>query len=88
VVSLLLYRSLVKRISPDDVAWESELLGQLTDQQWSDAFRAGGYEPAAEGRFIGRLHQKIVEGRRLGEIVMSPDVPTRPPSPLTVGARR
>ena len=82
------HQELVKRISPDDVAWASELLGQLTDQQWSDAFRAGGYEPAAADRFIRRLHQKIVEGRRLGEIVMSPHPPIRRPSPLTVGARR
>jgi hypothetical protein len=49
------------------VGWASEWLGQLSDQQWRDAFRAGGYEPAVANRFIGRLRQKIVEGRRLGE---------------------
>jgi hypothetical protein len=48
------------------VAWASELVGQLSDQQWRDAFRAGGFETAVANRFIGRLQQKIAEGRRLG----------------------
>jgi hypothetical protein len=61
------HQELLKSISPDDVAWASELLGRLSEQQWRDAFRAGGYEPAMANRFIGRLRQKIVEGRRLGE---------------------
>jgi hypothetical protein len=61
------HQELIKHISPVDVVWASELLGELTDHQWSDAFRAGGYEPAVANRFISRLHQKIAEGRRLGE---------------------
>jgi hypothetical protein len=65
------HQELFKRISPGDVAWASELLGQLSAQQWSDAFRAGGYEPALADRFIGRLRQKIAEGRRVGESARS-----------------
>jgi hypothetical protein len=61
------HRELFTHISPEDVVWASELLGQLTDQQWRDAFRAGGFEPALADRFIGRLHEKIAEGRRLRE---------------------
>lgn len=61
------HQELFKRISPDDVVWASELLGQLSDRQWSDAFRAGGFEPAIADRFIRRLHQKIAEGRRFGD---------------------
>jgi hypothetical protein len=82
------HQELLKSISTDDVVWASELLGQLTDRQWSDAFRAGGYEPAVADRFIGRLHQKIVEGLRLGEIARSPGVTVLPPAPLTAGAHR
>lgn len=53
------------RITPQDVCWASTLLGGLSDRQWSDAFRAGGFEPEVADRFIGRLKQKIAEGRAL-----------------------
>jgi|SRR5882672_5814809 len=82
------HQELVKRISPMDVAWASEWLGQLSDQQWSDAFRAGGYAPAVADRFIGRLRQKIAEGRRLGETIASPSSVPLPVPRLTVGSRR
>jgi hypothetical protein len=61
------YKNLVRdRITPEEVAWASELLGRLSDKQWSDAFRAAGYEPAAANRFIARLKEKIQQGRSLG----------------------
>jgi hypothetical protein len=53
------------RITPDDVRWTSTLLAQLTEKQWRDAFRAGGYEPAWADRFIVRLRQKVAEGLTL-----------------------
>lgn len=59
------------RISPADVVWASNLLGRLSDQQWNDAFRAAGYEPAEAGRFIAKLKQKVQEGRSLGSAVAS-----------------
>jgi hypothetical protein len=61
------HQELFHHISPDDVRWASALLGGLTDRQWTDAFRAGEYEPAIADRFIRRLHQKIAEGQRVGE---------------------
>lgn len=54
-----------ERITPDDVEWATELLAGLSDQQWRDAFRAGGYEPAVADRFIRRLQAKIAEGARV-----------------------
>ena len=78
---------LLQRISPDDVAWASGLLGELTADQWSDAFRAGGYEPEVANRFIARLRQRIAEGRRLGETTSLPAA-APPLRPATVGARR
>jgi hypothetical protein len=81
------HQELVERISPDDVAWASELLGKLTARQWSDAFRAGGYDRATADRFIGRLQQKIAEGRRLREAVALPGTVLALPR-LTVGAVR
>ena len=60
------YRNLVdQRITPDDVAWACELLGRLSDRQFADAFRAGGYEPDVAARFIAKLKEKIQEGRSL-----------------------
>lgn len=73
------HQELFAHISPDDVAWASEWLGQLTDRQWSDAFRAGGFDPAVADRFIGRLHQKIAEGRRLSESVLLQSRDSSPP---------
>lgn len=59
-----LYARLVRdRITPDDVAWASDLLAQLSDRQWRDAFRAGGYEPAVANRFIRKLGEKVEQGR-------------------------
>jgi hypothetical protein len=55
------------RITPADVRWASALLGQLTDTQWRDAFRAGGFDPATAGRFIARLREKVVEGLALAD---------------------
>jgi hypothetical protein len=52
------------RITPDDVRWATRLLDRLTDRQWADAFRGGGYEPAVADRFIRRLRQKVAEGLR------------------------
>jgi hypothetical protein len=51
-----------QRITADDVRWASGLLGQLTEGQWHDAFRAGGFDQATAGRFILRLREKVAEG--------------------------
>lgn len=60
------YKNLVRdRITPDEVAWASNLIGQLSDKQWQDAFRAGGFDPATAGRFITKIRAKIEEGRSL-----------------------
>lgn len=57
------YRGLVRdRITPDDVAWASNLLAQLSDRQWRDAFRAGGYQPEIANRFIRTLRDKVEQG--------------------------
>lgn len=61
------YKNLTRdRITADDVVWASELLGRLSQQQFADAFRAAGYEPAVANRFITKLREKIDQGRALG----------------------
>jgi hypothetical protein len=58
--------ALVDRMTAADVRWICERLQRLTDQQWNDAFRAGGYAPELSERFIRRFKQKIAEGLALG----------------------
>jgi hypothetical protein len=61
------YKNLVRdRITPEDVAWASNLLGQLTPEQWEAAFNAGGYEPNVAKRFIAKLREKVEQGRSVG----------------------
>jgi hypothetical protein len=57
------------RISPEDSAWAASLLARLSEQQWQDAFRAGGYEPDTAARFIRKLQQKIKEAQALSKPV-------------------
>jgi hypothetical protein len=55
-----------ERITPEDVRWAGELLARLTPEQWDDAFRAGGHEPAVRQRFISTLLAKVEAARTLG----------------------
>jgi len=59
------HKELVSDLSPADVHWTCERLGRLSDRQWQDAFRAGGYDPALAERYIRRFKQKIAEGLAL-----------------------
>ena len=56
-----------RRITPSDVHWAATLLARLSDAQWHDAFRAGGYPPEVRSRFIAKLKSKIAEGLALIE---------------------
>jgi hypothetical protein len=56
---------LIDRMTPADVRWICEKLDRLTDRQWQDAFRAGGYAPEIANRFIRRFERKIEEGLAL-----------------------
>ena len=56
---------LLADLTPADVHWTCERLARLSDRQWEDAFRAGGYDPMLAERFIRRFKQKIAEGLAL-----------------------
>ena len=65
-----LHAELVRnRITREDVQWAATLLGGLSERQWQDAFRAGGYEPALAAKFIAILRGRIADARRVGGIV-------------------
>ncbi len=53
---------LFEDITAADVRWICGRLDRITDAQWADAFRAGGYPAEDASRFIRRLKQKIAEG--------------------------
>jgi len=53
------------RITPGDVRWACDLLAKLSEAQWADAFRAGGYETSVAQRFIRRITAKIGEGQKM-----------------------
>jgi hypothetical protein len=59
------HKGLFENITPADVRWICERLDALTDKQWDDAFRAGGYAKPLADRFIRRMKQKIDEGLSL-----------------------
>jgi hypothetical protein len=59
------HKALFEEIRPADVRWICERLNALSDDQWRDAFEAGGIDPGAARRFIRRMKQKITEGLAL-----------------------
>ena len=59
------HRVLFENIRSADVRWICQQLKALTDAQWHDAFRAGGFPAPIAERFIRRMKQKIDEGLAL-----------------------
>jgi hypothetical protein len=58
------HQELLRHIAPPDLSFASDLMEQLTDKQWVDAFRAGGFPPGEARRFIAALHERIRDARR------------------------
>jgi hypothetical protein len=59
------YSGLLKDITTRDVVWICRRLDALTDDQWHDAFRAGGFTRQMADRFIAHMKTKIAAGLRL-----------------------
>jgi hypothetical protein len=59
------HHDLYENISVEDVRWTCDRLAKLTPEQWLDAFRAARYDQETAAQLIGRLHQKVDEGRAL-----------------------
>ena len=60
-----IYRDVIGMVTPDDVRWACERLSRLTDAQWQEAFRAGGYQPEQATRYTTKIKAKIAQGLRL-----------------------
>lgn len=63
------------RITPDDVVWTCTLLSRLTERQWRDAFRAGGFGEAEAHRYITHMKAKVREGLALRRGGAAPALP-------------
>ena len=59
---------LVDTLTADDVVWICRLMARISDQQWSDAFRAAGYGEAEQQRYITKMKSKIREGLALASL--------------------
>jgi hypothetical protein len=60
-----IYGDVVDSVGPEDVVWATRLLSRLSDAQWADAFRAGGYSEEQASRYIRKIKSKIDEGLSL-----------------------
>lgn len=59
------HQELLQRITPADVKWTSQRILRITDAQWRDAFRAGGYPGDVARRYVARIKHKAEEGLAL-----------------------
>jgi hypothetical protein len=59
------YKKLLDGITVADVHWICERVNRVSDRQWRDAFRAGGFEPSVAARFIARIKARAAEGLAL-----------------------
>jgi hypothetical protein len=56
--------ALLRSVTVEDLQWTCALLSRLSEQQWLDAFRAGGYPPEIAGRYVRKILAKIDEAQR------------------------
>jgi hypothetical protein len=59
------HRGLFSRLTAEDVRWTCERLEALSDSQWHDAFRAGGYDEPTRTRFVAAIRSRIKAGLAL-----------------------
>ena len=60
-----IYRDVLGSVTPDDVRWACARLDRITDAQWRDIFRAGGYTAAETTRLVTKIKEKIAQGLQL-----------------------
>lgn len=56
---------LVKTVTVDDVVQACRSMARISETQWRDAFRAGGYSETEQQRYISKMKEKIQEGLAL-----------------------
>jgi hypothetical protein len=64
---MLLSRSVEHDLTVDDVLWTCGRLARLSERQWRDAFRAGGYNDAEVTAYVDRVKDKMRDGLALAD---------------------
>jgi hypothetical protein len=57
--------ALLDVVTTADLRWTCDLLDGLSEQQWRDAFRAGGYTPEESSRYRRKIQDNISHARTL-----------------------
>jgi hypothetical protein len=60
-----IYRAVIDTVTPEQLRWACGLLARLPDQQWRDAFRAGGYDSDQTTRYVSKIKVKLAQGLEL-----------------------
>jgi hypothetical protein len=60
-----IHQKIVDTVTVNDVVWTCRLMARVSDEQWHDAFRAGGFAPGDQQRYIEKLKSKIRDGLAL-----------------------
>jgi hypothetical protein len=60
-----IYRDVISTVTPAQVRWACERLSKLSDRQWQDAFRSGGFTPEQSQRYTNKIKEKIAQGLQL-----------------------
>jgi hypothetical protein len=60
-----IHPKIVDTVTVNDVVWTCKLMARISDEQWQDAFRAAGFTPGEQQRYIAKLKSKIRDGLAL-----------------------
>ncbi len=56
---------LLRVVHPEDVAWMCNRLDAFSSADWSQIFRAGGYNDDETARFVAKIREKIAQGQAI-----------------------
>ena len=63
-----IYRDVISTVTPAHVRWACERLARLSDQEWNDAFRSGGFTDDQTRRYTTKIKEKIAQGLQLTRV--------------------
>jgi hypothetical protein len=64
-------RALANSVTAADLRWACALLSRLSERQWLDAFRAGGYTLEQRTRYVRKIRDKIASAHQLARVSSS-----------------